>query len=193
MPRPSLKAERQAEILEAYGRCIARFGVEGATLEKTAEEAGLARALIRHNVGNKEALLEAFIERFLATATESAAELFASLPRRKRVPTLIQWLFDPDHSDAAEVSVTNALMTAAIERPALATALRGWTDGFALQIAEELKAAFPQANPAHAAAAAAGIAALYFHLDSMVPLGAAEPLRESSITAAKLLLSTLTP
>ena len=34
MPRPSLKAQRSEEILDAYERCVARYGVEGATLEK---------------------------------------------------------------------------------------------------------------------------------------------------------------
>ncbi|MEM9533873.1 MAG: TetR/AcrR family transcriptional regulator [Pseudomonadota bacterium] len=191
MPRPSLKAERQAEILEAYGRCIARYGVEGATLEKTADEAGLARALIRHNIGNKEDLLEAFIERFLATATASAMELFTSLPRRNRLDTLLKSLFDPAYTDAEEVSVTNALMTAAIDRPALAATLREWTDEFSLQIAKELETAFPNAGPGSITAAATGIAALYFHLDSMVPLGDVEALRAACIESAKLLISTL--
>ena len=54
MARPSVKEERREQILTAYEQCVARYGVEGATLDKVAEEAGLARPLIRHNIGNRE-------------------------------------------------------------------------------------------------------------------------------------------
>ena len=43
MGRPSIKAERREQILDAYETCVARFGVGGASLEKIAETAGLAR------------------------------------------------------------------------------------------------------------------------------------------------------
>ena len=38
MPRPSVKAERTEEILDAFERCVARYGVEGSTLERIAEQ-----------------------------------------------------------------------------------------------------------------------------------------------------------
>ena len=43
MARPSVKDERTEAILAAFERCVARHGVEGATLQRTADEAGLAR------------------------------------------------------------------------------------------------------------------------------------------------------
>ena len=191
MPRPSLKAERRAEILDAYGRCVARHGVEGATLEKTAEEAGLARALIRHNVGNKDDLLEAFLDRFLGSATEATDTLFESLPRDDRVATMIKWLFDPQYTDVQEVSVTNALFTAAIDRPDLAVRLRDWTSEFVAKVGSELKDACPDADDDTIDAAATGISAIFFNFDAMIPLGGMSRLRRSSETAAKLLVSAL--
>lgn len=191
MPRPSRKAERRAEILDAYGRCIARHGVEGATLEKTAEEAGLARALIRHNVGNKDDLLAAFLDRFLGKASEESKTLFESLPRDNRVTTMITWLFDPQYTDVQEVSVTNALVTAAIERPELAKQLRDWTSGFVASIGRELKDAYPDADDEAIEAVATGISGIYFSFDTQLPLGGMAKLRRSSETAAKLLVSAL--
>ena len=191
MPRPSLKEERRAEILAAYGRCVARYGVEGATLERTAEEADLARALIRHNVGNKDELLEAFLDKFLGSATEASNTLFSSLPRDDRLATMVEWLFDPQYSDALEVSVTSALVAAAIERPALAKRLRHWTFEFIDKIRIELKQAFPDADDDKAEAVATGIAAIYFNVDSLTPLSDTNRLRQASEAAVTLLISTL--
>ena len=191
MPRPSLKEERRAEILAAYGRCVARYGVEGATLERTAEEADLARALIRHNVGNKDELLEAFLDKFLGSATEASNALFSSLPRDDRLTTMVKWLFDPQYSDAHEISVTGALVVAAIERPALAKRLRHWTFEFIDKIRIELKQAFPDADDDRAEAVATGIAAIYFNVDSLTPIGDTDRLRHASEAAVTLLISTL--
>ena len=80
MPRRSLKEERRSQILDAFEICVARYGVEGATLERVAEEAGLARPLIRHNVGNREDLLDALLERYLESSEHSMRQLLAALP-----------------------------------------------------------------------------------------------------------------
>ena len=48
---------RRQEYLDAFEKCVARYGIEGATLAKIAEIAGLARPLVRHNVGNRDTYL----------------------------------------------------------------------------------------------------------------------------------------
>ncbi|MEM7705857.1 MAG: TetR/AcrR family transcriptional regulator [Pseudomonadota bacterium] len=191
MARPSLKEARRSEILSAYGVCVARYGVEGATLEKTAEIAGLARALIRHNVGNKEDLLAAFVDRFLDSATAGVDELFDELPQSDRLETLIDWLFDPEYFDPQEVRITNALWFAASERPRLATQLREWIDKFIGRIADEVERAHPQAPSQQRAAVANGIAAACFHVETMASVGASSGVHSELVRSAHLLASTL--
>ncbi|MEL6449320.1 MAG: hypothetical protein AAFQ62_15410 [Pseudomonadota bacterium] len=191
MPRPSLKKERRAAILQAFGECVARYGVEGATLERTAEAANLARALIRHNVGNKDALLDAFIARFLAQATAGVDELFDALPKRHRIDALIDYLFDPEYVDDTEVRVTNALTMAAADRPALARQLMAWTSDFTRRVAAELESAFADATPDDIDAVATGIVAIYYNVDTMAPLENAKHLRDASVRAAQLLVRSL--
>ena len=191
MARPSRKAERTGEILDAYGRCIAIHGVEGATLERIAEEAGLARALIRHNVGNKDQLLEAFLDRFLTASDQDSAALFNSLPDEDRLSTMVDWLFDPRYADAHRVNVTSALMIAASVRPALAKRLRRWTIDFVGDIKKQLKTVYSSADDEALEAAAMGTAALYFNQESLVPLGKLPGLPETSKNAAKLLIRAL--
>lgn len=70
MGRPSLRAERRAEILTALTRVLAEHGVEGATVAKVATEAGFAPGLIHHHFQSKgemiDALLGELVTRFRA-------------------------------------------------------------------------------------------------------------------------------
>ena len=59
MGRPSVQKQRKAEVLDAFMTLVARFGVEGATLERIAEESGLKRPLIRHHLGNRDEMVRA--------------------------------------------------------------------------------------------------------------------------------------
>lgn len=191
VPRRSIKEERRAQILDAFEICVARYGVEGATLERVAEEAGLARPLIRHNVGNRDDLLDALLERYLESSEHSMRELVAALPQDKRLETLIDWLFDPAMIDHREVLVSNALIAAAAERPKLARAMRDWTRAFIADIAQVVAEAHPEAEQDAVEAVAAGIAAAYLSVESMAPLGPMTDLRRASKAAAQRLGGTL--
>ncbi|MEM7276507.1 MAG: TetR/AcrR family transcriptional regulator [Pseudomonadota bacterium] len=191
MPRPSLKTERTEEILEAFENCVARYGVEGSTLERIAEEAGLARALIRHNVGNKDELLDALVKRFLDKSQHDSVSFFESLPQRNRIRTLIDWLFNPTLGSAHDVRVASALIAAATDRPKLAKRLRVWTKDFIDSVERELRASYRCPSNEKIRAVAAGIVGIYFNVDSLAPLGNMAGIRSASKEAALLLISTL--
>ncbi len=191
MPRPSLKEERRSQILEAYEVCVARYGVEGATLERIAEEAGLARALIRHNVGNREDLLAALMDRFEAQSNSEMRETYALLPAERRLRTLIDWLFDPAYADPKQVLVSEALISAAPQYPRIAKAVRRWVNGFVDDLAALVADEFPSADKDHVQAVAAGLTGIYFNVDSMMPIGKMNRLNDASKRAALLLVESL--
>lgn len=191
MARPTVKAERREQILDAYEACVARFGVEGASLEKVASMAGLARPLIRHNIGNREDLLAALVDRFLARSDRYIAALIASLPAPDDIGQLIDWLFDNNHSDPQFVLVAEALIAASQDDPALARRMRAWTRRFIATMKSTLQTAFPNASPARLNIVATGITGLYFNADSLSPLGAMKDVRNASRNAALLLVDTL--
>ena len=191
MGRPAVTAQRTDEILDAFEICVARYGVDGATLEKTAEEAGLARALIRHHVGNKDELLELFLQRFWQESKQQSDQFFSALPTTNRAAAMVEWLFDPAYADAARASVYSALIIAANVRPTLARRLRRWIDDFVAQINEVLREEFPESTDESTSAAALAISAMYFNVDSLAPLGRLIDVRESSLRAAKILLTNL--
>lgn len=59
MGRPSVAAARRRQILEAAIRCIAAHGMSGVTLDRIADEAGMARGHVRHFAGNRDDILVA--------------------------------------------------------------------------------------------------------------------------------------
>ena len=93
MGRRSLKQQRAEEILTAFERCVAKHGLDGATLERVAELAGVGRPAIRHNVGNRDALIAAALERIVSRHKANFAAVTDELPEEDRVDTLLRYLF----------------------------------------------------------------------------------------------------
>lgn len=60
--RPSKVGERRAEILQATLGLVAKEGLAGVTFAKIAEATGLQRTLVLHYFGNRDELVEAFID-----------------------------------------------------------------------------------------------------------------------------------
>jgi len=191
MARPELKDERREQILDAFEVCVARYGVAGATLAKTAEIAGLARPLVRHNVGNRVDLLQALIERVQNRSRDAMEKLGSGLPSEKPSRALVEWLFDPQYANTQSVQVFAALIAASADDPALARQMKAWTDGFLDAIRQVLSGEFPNAGPAHLEAVTAGITGIYFNVESLYPVGDIRPLVAASRQAALLLLDNL--
>ena len=120
MGRPSLAAERRAQVLSAFGRCVARAGFAGTSLENVAEEAGLARGHVRHYLGNRHDQVMALAE---WVSTEDRAEFahVAEAPDdRTRVEAVMRYLFDPSfYQPGEEQAVFLALFEEALRDDAL--------------------------------------------------------------------------
>ena len=54
--RESRDVRRQA-LIDATRRCMATDGVEGATVRRICDEAGVSQGLLRHHFGSKDALM----------------------------------------------------------------------------------------------------------------------------------------
>ena len=191
MARPSLKKQRRDQILDAVEHCIARFGVDGATLERIADKAELARPLIRHNVGNREELLQACFERFIERSRHEAASMFALLPEKKRIETMVEWLFDDQYWSVNEVLVTGAFTAWGADQPDVAARIRTWTMEFVGDVAKQMSQRYPKAPAEMVQACASGVVNIYFSIESMTPVGDMRALRQSSKAAALILVEHL--
>ncbi|MBO6510494.1 MAG: TetR/AcrR family transcriptional regulator, partial [Roseibium sp.] len=146
MARPEIKEDRREQILDAFETCVARYGLEGATLGKTAEIAGLARPLIRHNVGNREDLQQALVDRFLSQSRQSMENLIAFLPGQNRLKAMIDMLFDPRYANPKLVQVFNALSAAAPDDKELADRLQQWLQDFVLRLENVIRQDYPEVS-----------------------------------------------
>ncbi|MEM7479305.1 MAG: TetR/AcrR family transcriptional regulator, partial [Planctomycetota bacterium] len=93
MGRPNLAEVRKVEILDAFERCVARFGLEGSSLEHIADEAGMKRSILRHYIGNRDDLVEALAGRVVQKYRGYVDCFVESVSSKNRVNQLIDFLF----------------------------------------------------------------------------------------------------
>lgn len=192
MPRPSVKKERTEEILQAFERCVVRYGVEGSTLERLAEESGLQRSLIRHYVGNRDDLIKALLQRFLKESDRQTELLINHLPEKNTAATLVEYLFDDNYSDSHDALIASALFGAAANIEYLAKPLQASTESFINAIASVLSKTHPHSNNDDHYAVACGMVGIYFNMESVEHLGDTGKWRQASKRSAHLLLKALT-
>lgn len=189
MPRPSLAQTRKEEILSAYERCVAQYGVRGTTLKLVAEEAGLARPLLRHFVGNQADLLYEAVDRFLARSEERFAEMppsdFASLT------DFVTGLFAAPDEPSTNTLIACAFAYDAINDDHVKDQMSVWLGLCTAWFEAHVRHHHPAAPAGSVKAVAAGIMGIYFNVDSLIPISAGTPLRAHSLKAALVLADSL--
>ncbi|WP_170378014.1 MULTISPECIES: TetR/AcrR family transcriptional regulator [Ruegeria] len=192
MPRPSLKDQRSHEILDAYLTCVARFGLEGATQARIADEAGVKRPLLRHYLGNKDEMITALAEYVIAGFTASLDGLRQALPDTATPSDLVDTLFSEDSgTDPRLMLAYQALVTTVPDRPDLRQGLMDSLTDFFDVVEAILRRAAPMAPDATLRAATQGISAIFVSMDALSPLDPPEAWRAELKLAASLLASTL--
>lgn len=191
MPRPSLKVERTEEILQATQRCVIRDGINGITLDGIALEAGMRRSLLRHNIGNREQVIEAFLDYFFKKSNEEVALLMTFLPKSGRIPMLLNYLFDDEYADSQLALVAMALTSAAESNDSIRQRLLDWNLDYISLLAEEMQYSYQEASPDACFEVAAGLAGIFFNAESLITLGDNPKVRIASKKAAARLISTL--
>ncbi len=190
MGRPSKKAERTEEIFQAFQHCVIRFGLEGSTLERIAEEAGLQRSLVRHYVGNRSELIEQLADHTIEQSNQQWINLENYLPETNVSNTLLDMLFDYDNSSDMSL-LFQALLFSANQDESLKQKLRDWTEHNITAISNLLRKDYPDADAETLSAVAFGLLSLYFNLDSLSPLGLISDYRLPAKQAATRLLKSL--
>lgn len=192
MPRPSLKGQRSLEILDAYLTCVARFGLEGATQDRIASEAGVKRPLLRHYLGNKDDMIAALADHVVASFAHTTRDLAAHFATTGTPAELIEALFAEEQThDPRLMLAYQALVTGAETYPAMrAPLLQSYADFLAV-IESVLTRAHPGADPARIPAVAQGIAASVVSIDAMMPLSPPPSWRVDLKNAARVLADSL--
>jgi AcrR family transcriptional regulator len=186
MGRPSVAAERTGQILDAVGRCVARFGLEGLTLEQVAAEAGLSRSHVRHYVGNKAELVARFrtrlVERYSAPDLADAKALGLT-PTEYVAHVMFERAPDLD-SDAS----VDAVVAAARFDDALRAEVHAVYAGLEDFVAQALREDRPGWGAERVAATAAQVVALEYGHWTMAAIGLASARTDAARALARRLL-----
>lgn len=192
MPRPSLKKERTQEILDAFERCVARLGLEATSLEAIAEEAGMQRSILRHYIGNRDAIIAAMIDRITNRYRAETKQLLGALPKSGKTDALIDLLFNDDEAESLEQrAVTEALLAAAGRYPVIRERFSTWMTEFVDVIARILAEDHPHAGQGECWTVAYGLVGLYFTNDAMAPLALPRRFNHAAQASARRLAATL--
>ena len=174
--------------MDAYEHCVAHYGLEGATLERIAKQAGLARPLIRHNVGNRQELIRGLMQRFEQRCAEFVEQLDACIPAEFSASELTEPLFQ---RDCSTVRVAYALGAAVSEQSDIETLIEGWLTTLKQFLAVRLKRRYPQASAACINAVAVGVGAIYSNWQAYRALGNNDDFYQHSQQAAVRLVQSL--
>lgn len=178
--------------MEAFVRCVARMGLDGATLSTIAKEAGLTRPLIRHHLGNRDKMISALQDYVLGEFDSAANDLVRALPDSDAATAMVDILFSESSKSSPDLIMVFAALTAkAGEDDALREACRASILRFETQVAEVLERSYPEAPQETRRIAAHGIVALYFNSASLDALDMPSDWRHLSKTLANSLCEKL--
>lgn len=146
MGRRSLVDERRAQIIEEAAKTIGRYGLEGATQERIAEDCGLSRSHIRHYVGNRDSLIEAVWDYVITPYVQAAEDFRDRADPTATLAEMIDYLFGPEMEHNDDDAVINALTTGAMKDASLRDRLYGTQVRIEEAMAQTLRKAAPDAT-----------------------------------------------
>ena len=171
MGRPNLTKVRRAEILDAFERCVADYGLEGSSAERIAQEAGMKRSILRHYVGNREELIHALADRVVEKYRTGMEEYLRSTAEETPLDQLMGLLFPDQPIGTPETLMAcEALIGSADKYPRVRKLMTSYVDDLVVASARLLRSAFPEAGHARCWAVAYGVVGLCFNQESLRPL-----------------------
>ena len=189
MARPSIKQQRREQILDAFTRCIRQQGIQGASLERIAELAGLTRQSLRHFVGNRDDLVVALAERYLAAGQQQIAELEKMLPKSHRTLALLEICLADDAVDEEENALGEALLSESGRLPQVRELLSSWLACWREFITRVIAEDFPLANAQEVAAVATSVVNAVIVGDSLRTIVDWQQYRREALDALQMHLA----
>lgn len=192
MGRPSVQKQRKAEVLDAFLTCAAKYGIEGATLERIATEAGLKRPLIRHHLGNRDDMVKALSEHVISEINGFVSEMRDALEGYPTAKDFIDTLYTPQSETDPRMNIVfQSLTQSSGSHPGLRDELVAVMQSFFDMASEVMQRNYPNASKAECDIVAQGLVGLYLTADSLAPLNPPTEWTYSSYFASLRLANSL--
>ncbi len=147
MGRKSLAKERRENLLDAFERCIVKYGLEGTTLKQVAEEAGMTRSIIRHYIGNRDDLVDALIERVITQYVAQLEAEYDAVPDDKLIEFMLDDMFgEKPARNQHDSIIIGVLMTAKERYPRAKKMLVAMFEAIIASVAQDLHKLYANAS-----------------------------------------------
>ena len=192
MGRPSLATERTEQIVLAACRCVARSGLDGATLEQISAESGLSRGHIRHYVGSRENLMDLVWARISESFLSRLFSVAAADPR-DQFDQLLDRLFE-NSSDSSGMPEIGAFLLSGVNHDAIRPKLDRTVRRIEAVLDESLERLAPDAPKTERAVVVEGLLRLLLGNAAYLTITMRPPNKGSARTSAdRLIRSLVTP
>ena len=193
MARPSLQTERKKTIMAAFTRCISKLGLEAASLDEIAKEAGMQRSLVRHFAGNREDLVSQVAD-YIASEFEYIWQEQSHLHQDDPSDDwLLNALFTPKPETQYQIMLPAfyALLSSAHRYPSVRVRMTQCFELYVTDLSLKLQARHLQASSNECQQVALGIINIYFAWDSLRGLELNPTLVGNNDQLIKRLLTSL--
>lgn len=170
MPRKDLTAQRTEQILDAFERCVAKYGLDGSSLEKIGEEAGMKRTILRHYIGNRDDIIRALCQRMAKEWDQQLRDFELAPTGSHPKKTLMDLLFYSSEHTSDSILVTESLIASADRYPEIGQFMRQFIDDYTEVISRRLKLIHPDSSPSKRWQVAYGILSILFNDASLIAL-----------------------
>jgi DNA-binding transcriptional regulator YbjK len=155
-PNPEDRAERQAQILDAALRVLAREGVGGVSIRAVAAEAGVAFGLVGYYYDDKSSLVRAALER-VGEQDLAILEPDPRLDPERQLRATLRRVVDPEFLTTEYLSLRLQLWALAQAHPDFETINTEVQRSYRSRLAALIRAARPELTRAEGARRAADI------------------------------------
>ena len=193
MARKSVKVQRSKEIIDAFERCISKWGLDGASLERIATESAIKRPALRHFIGNRDELIIALVKSMIAEYKFAQSSMTKILRKANRGPDelISMLLLQSDLTSASRILVLMNLYAAAPRYPKVQKELRDWYKNYVNWTADRLLEFKPKADKKLVKTVAAGLIGIAFNYASLSSLELDDAQQEQAADACRTLIGLL--
>jgi len=189
--RRSLKEQRITEILDAFEQCLKQKGLQSTTLDNIAQEANMARRMVRHYVGNRSDLIELGVARIIDKFQRSVFNVIDQKESENRIQSALDYLFSENFNTHPATQTVAALLPVSFYDVQVKYALKSIYDSFQKGIDTELKMTNPNADDEKRQRVAYSIMCLSFGGGWMLNLGFDITLNQNNKLIAQGLIEQL--
>jgi AcrR family transcriptional regulator len=191
MSRKSLVEVRREEILLGFERCIIKYGLD-VSLEQIAAETGVKRSIIRHYIGNRDEVIEAFMDRIAREYIEDIRAKITAIIETGSESAFLNYLFDVEEEYADWDSVIiNVLVTSKERYPSAKQKLQHLFNEVIELFAHALTKMYPNATWEQSYRIGYALYCLITTNETIQWIGLSRDLHIKARESAELLLQTL--